>query len=196
MSRYWYGRRRSKSVRIEDFIFLLLLVLIAAIFYPPARPIIASMWYVYAFAIVIIGIAIGIKIHHQYKLSKAGIYEIDKMSGTDFEMFLTSLFTKLGYKVVHTGTIGDWGSDLILEKDGVKIAVQAKRYQGSVGPDAVREVNTVIKPRNCTNGMVITNSYYTEEAKMLAKANNITLWNRDDLVNTILKLKEVSPKRI
>jgi restriction system protein len=137
-----------------------------------------------------LGIIIGIKIYHRYKLSKAGISEVDKMSGTDFEMFLSSLFNKLGYKVQHTGKIGDLGSDLIIEMGGVKIAVQAKRYTGNVGPDAVREVNTVMRPRNCTLGMVVTNSYYTNEAKYLAKQNNITLWDRNDLVNNILKTQK------
>jgi len=133
------------------------------------------------------GVIIASKIYHYRRLSKAGIYEVDKMSGTDFEIFLSSLFSKLGYKVQHTGKTGDLGSDLVIEMGGARIAVQAKRYEGNVGPDAVREVNTVMRPRNCASGMVVTNSYYTSEAKYLAKQNNIALWNRNDLVNNILK---------
>jgi restriction system protein len=161
-----------------------------AIAYPPVRQIIASVWYIYAFAILILVIFVAFKLYHQYKLSKAGISEVDKMSGQDFEMFLYSLFSKLGYKVQHTGKIGDLGSDLIIEMDGIRTAVQAKRWKGNIGPDAVREVNTVIKPRNCTLGMVVTNSFYTNEAEYLAKQNNIALWDRNDLVNNILKSRE------
>jgi restriction system protein len=190
MSRYWRRHRSNKSAKPEDLIALLLFILILSVFYPPIRPAIMSVWYIYAFAILALGVWIGYKIYRLRKLSKAGIYEVDKMSGTDFEMFLSSLFSKLGYRVEHTGKIGDWGSDLIIEQDGVKIAVQAKRYQGNVGPDAVREVNTVMKPRNCTLGMVVTNSFYTQEAKMLAKSNNIALWDRNDLVNNILKAQK------
>lgn len=146
-----------------------------------------TVWYLYAFALLAITVIGASKLYHQYKLSKAGIYEVDKMSGQDFENFLMSLFQRLGYKVQHTGKTGDLGSDLIIEMDGIRTAVQAKRYKQRVGPDAIREVNTVIKPRNCTLGMVVTNSYYTNEAEYLAKQNNIVLWDRNDLVNNILK---------
>jgi len=192
VSRYWRRRKSYNSGHPEDFIFLLLVVLVLSIFYPPIRQAVASVWYIYAFAILVIGVIVVNKIYRQYKLSKAGIYEVDKMSGTDFEMFLSGLFSKLGYKVQHTGRIGDLGSDLIIEKGGVRIAVQAKRYKENVGPDAIREVNTVIRPRNCTLGMVVTNSYYTNEAKYLAKQNDITLWDRDDLVNNILKAQKLA----
>jgi len=187
MSRSWRKHKRYNSGRPEDLIFLLLVTLVLSIIYPPIRQVIISFWYIYTFGILGIGIIVAIKIYHQYQLSKAGIYEVDKMSGTDFEMFLVSLFSKLGYKAQHTGETGDLGSDLIIEMGGVKIAVQAKRYTGNVGPDAVREVNTVMRPRNCTLGMVVTNSYYTDEAKYLAKQNNIALWDRNDLVSNILK---------
>jgi restriction system protein len=190
MSRYWHKRRKYNSGRPDDIIFLLLFVLILSIFYPPIRPVIYSVWYIYVFAVLIIVAMIGYKIYHYQKLSKAGIFEIDKMNGTDFEIFLTSLFSKLGYKVQHVGRIGDYGADLIIEMNGLRIAVQAKRYKDNVGPDAVREVNTVIKPRNCSQGMVVTNSFYTQEAIFLAKSNNITLWNRNDLVNNILKTQK------
>ena len=167
-------------------------MLVLSVFYPPIRQSVISVWYLYAFAIVVIAVIGANKIYHQYKLSKAGIYEVDKMSGQDFENFLMSLFQRLGYKVQNTGKTGDLGSDLIIEMDGIRTAVQAKRYKQRVGPDAVREVNTVIKPRNCTLGMVVTNSFYTNEAEYLAKQNNIALWDRNDLVNNILKSRNVT----
>jgi len=38
-----------------------------------------------------------------------------------------------------TATTGDYGADLILTKDRQRIAVQANRYRGSVGVQAVQE---------------------------------------------------------
>jgi restriction system protein len=187
MSRNWRRRKKYNSGRPEDLIFLLLVTLVLSIIYPPIRQVVMSFWYIYAFAIFGIGIIVAIKIYHQYQLSKAGIYEVDKMSGTDFEMFLVSLFSKLGYNAQHTGEIGDLGSDLVVEINGLKTAVQAKRWDNNVGPDAVREVLAVIKPRGCNFGMVVTNSYFTQEAKYLAKSNNITLWDRNTLIKSILK---------
>ncbi len=151
--------------------------------------IIIKNWWLFVLLLVMMITIIAIKIYNYQRIRKAGISEVDKMSGVDFEVFLTSLFTKLGYSVKQVGRTGDLGSDLIIEMNDLKIAVQAKRYKNKVGPDAIREVNTVIKPRNCDLGMVVTNSNYTNEAMYLAKKNNITLWDRNDLINNILKTK-------
>lgn len=181
--------RRRRKISLEEGIVFLIVAFVLATVSEKMRSLIISAWYVYAIMLAVIIGTLGIRVYHLRRLSKAGIKEIDAMSGTDFERFLAGFFSKLGYHVEHTGHIADLGVDLILKKDGKRIALQAKRYQGNVGPDAVREVVTVLKPRNCESGMVVTNSYYTEEAKMLARANDIVLWNRNDLVNTILKFK-------
>lgn len=181
-------RHRQQKFRLEEGILLLIVGFILAISNEKARSMMVSIWYIYAIIFITITWAIGGRMYHRYKLSKAGINEIDVMSGTDFELFLSSLFSKQGYRVEHTGHTADLGVDLILIKDGMRLALQAKRYQGNVGPDAVREVVTALKLKNCESGMVVTNSYYTQETKLLAQANNVLLWNRDDLVNNILKI--------
>lgn len=38
--------------------------------------------------------------------------------------------------------------------------------------------------------MVVTNSYYTKQARELAKANDVQLWDRRDLVNALLSVKK------
>ncbi|MGH7193327.1 MAG: restriction endonuclease, partial [Candidatus Saccharimonadales bacterium] len=55
------------------------------------------------------------------------------MSGTDFEKYLADVFRKAGYAVEHVGRSGDHGADLIIEKDAIRTAVQAKRQKDSVG---------------------------------------------------------------
>lgn len=194
MARYWYRHRyyhrRNNTPKPEELGVLLLMAMFLFIFVPQTRQLFSQIWYIYTFGAAVLLFLVANKVYKQYRLSKAGIDEVDKMSGQDFENFLCSLFSKLGYKVQHTGHTGDLGSDLIIEMGGARIAVQAKRYQENVGPDAVREVNTVIKPRNCTSGWVVTNSHFTEEAKELARANNIILWDREELINNILKSKE------
>lgn len=79
----------------------------------------------------------------KHKLEKAlgqsGMYDIDNMDGFLFEGYLVVLFKKLGYKPQVTKKVGDYGADLIL-KGKKKIVVQAKRYKGNVGLQAVQEV--------------------------------------------------------
>lgn len=189
MNKY-HGHRKSKKDNPEVLFLLLIAFIILSFFNPPMLQMLIKFWYIYFFAFVCLVIWISNKIYHYYKLSKANIDEVDNMSGPDFELFLCSLFRKLGYEVIHTGKSGDLGCDLTVLKDGVRTAVQAKRYKGNVGPDAVQEVVAALKPKNCTIGIVVTNSNYTEEAKFLANSNNIILWNRDELVNNILKTQE------
>ena len=104
------------------------------------------------------------------------------MTGVEFENFLMYHFRKLGYKVKTTPTSNDYGADLILTKNGHRICVQAKRYKSNVGNSAVQEVCAAMAYYKCDSGMVVTNSYFTTNAKNLAKANNIKLWDRDSIV--------------
>ncbi len=124
---------------------------------------------------------------HIYKIRKAGLYQIDLMSGTDFEIFLEHLFLDLGYKVQRVGHLGDYGADLIIEKDNIKTAVQAKRWNSPVNIKAVQEIYTAKAHYNATESMVITNSHFTYNAKKLAKENNVELVDRSKLASLILQ---------
>jgi len=119
--------------------------------------------------------------------------EIDQMSGRDFEKYLEKLFIKLKYRVNRVGTCsynhrGDFGADLIVEKDGIKTAIQAKCHSSCVGISSIREVLGAINYYNCQKAMVVTNSYFTNDAQIQAIVSNIKLWNRDKLINVISEL--------
>lgn len=79
---------------------------------------------------------------------------------------------------------------LLLKKDGIRTVVQAKRYKGKVGVKAIQEVIGAKGYYNCDRAMVITNSYFTRQAKELADKNGVELWNRIDLANNLLKIKK------
>lgn len=121
------------------------------------------------------------------QLSKSGILAIDKMTGSGFETRLTILFKKLGYSVKQVGNQkGDYGVDLVIGKDGTKTTVQAKCYKKwKVGEDAIREVLAGKSVYGCSQGWVITNSQFTYMAKKLAKANQIKLIDRWELIKLL-----------
>lgn len=125
------------------------------------------------------------------RFSKADIYMVDKMSGEEFESFLENLFIKMGYLVTHTGSSSkfqsDFGADLIIEKDSIKTAVQAKRWKGNVTEKSVQEVVTAKAVYGCANAMVVTNSYFSKHALNLADANKVVLWDRNKLTSEILR---------
>lgn len=136
------------------------------------------------------------KLFRLFQLQKAGIFEIDKMTGEEFERRLAILFTNLGYKVIQTGKpFGDYGVDLVVEKDGKRTAVQAKCYKKRlVREDAVREVYSGMNYYKCGEAMVVTNSNYSRMAWILAKSNGVKLWNRNYLAKVLITEKKLSQK--
>ena len=64
----------------------------------------------------------------------------DEMEGHEFEYFCADLLEKRGFEEVEvTKGSGDYGVDILAEKDGVTYAIQCKRYDGPVGVKAVQE---------------------------------------------------------
>lgn len=135
---------------------------------------------------IIMGLILVYREFRYYRLSKTGIFDIDKMTGTEFEERLMVLYRNLGYKVTHIGGTGDAGVDLIIEKYGRKTAVQAKRYQGYVGEAAVQQVHTGKDYYKCDDAILVSNSNFTQMAWKVAKATNIKLWSRNYLIKVLL----------
>lgn len=133
-----------------------------------------------------IGFKIWLKTRHTARLRKAGIKEIDIMTGEEFEQFLGQLFKRRGFKVSYTATSGDYGADLILKDGKDIIAVQAKRYSSTVGVKAVQEIIGAVKMYDANEAWVVTNSYFTKQAIKLANINDVYLIDRQELIDMIL----------
>jgi len=164
-----------------------------------STPLFLQFWYVWLLLIIIGVAAIGIKIYKQIKLSQSGIFEIDQMTGEEFEERLKILFTHLGYKSNRTSKgkgVPDYGADLVLEKNGIKTVVQAKRWRRDffVGEDAVRQAYAAKNYYNCTEAMVVTNTNFSNMAWNLAKVNSVKLWNRPYLIRMLLEENEKTSK--
>lgn len=119
------------------------------------------------------------------KTSGYTINDIDLMTGYEFENFIAELFSKTGYETEVTKASGDQGIDVIVSKNGVKIGVQTKCYSGTVGNRAIQEAVAGKNFYRLDKAMVVTNSYFTESAQQLARANSIVLWDRNILKEKI-----------
>ncbi|MFA5240982.1 MAG: restriction endonuclease [Sulfuricella sp.] len=109
--------------------------------------------------------------------------DLDLHSGTEFEEFLAGLFRAQGYSAELTPVTGDYGADLILSKDGRRIAVQAKRYMGSVGVSAVQEALSGQAYYQCDAAWVATTGTFTANALELAKKSGVKMIGRSDIGN-------------
>ncbi len=107
--------------------------------------------------------------------------KIDKLSGKAFEHYLAVQFRRLGYRVSLTEDSNDYGADLILKKRGKTIVVQAKRYDRNIGISAVQEVVGSVAYYEADKAMVVSNQYFTKNAKNLARQNDVVLWGREEI---------------
>ena len=104
---------------------------------------------------------------------------LDGMEGHDFEFFCADLLERRGFVDVEvTRSSGDYGVDVLAEKDGVTYAIQCKRYDGPVGVKAVQEAYAGRDFYDRMVGAVMTNQYFTDPAVAAARKLKILLWDR------------------
>lgn len=117
--------------------------------------------------------------HNNYYNDYDEVSAIDGMEGHNFEYFCADILKKNGfYDVKVTKGSGDQGVDILAEKDGIKYAIQCKNYSTYLGNTPIQEVNAGKTFYNCHVGVVMTNSYFTQGAKDLAKATGVLTWDR------------------
>jgi restriction system protein len=122
------------------------------------------------------------------RLSRAGMFEIDRMGGHEFEAKLALMFRSLGYRAEIVGSNGgDYGGDLVVSKGGTRTIVQAKCWKKNVGVKAIQEAVAAKAMYRAEEAMVVTNSRFTKQAHELARKNRVKLWGRDELVVALLK---------
>ena len=107
---------------------------------------------------------------------------LDEMEGHEFEYFCAELLQENGfYEVEVTKGSGDYGIDILAEKDGVTYAIQCKRYSDLVGVKAVQEAYAGRDYYDRMVGAVLTNQYFTTPAVEAARKLKILLWDREYL---------------
>lgn len=110
---------------------------------------------------------------------KAAPSGIDEMEGHDFEYFCAGLLEKRGFLEVEvTKGSGDYGVDILAEKDGITYAIQCKCYHSPIGVKAVQEAYAGRDYYDRMVGAVMTNQYFTAPAVEAAKKLKILLWDR------------------
>ena len=147
-------RKRRNNESWEGLILVVVLLLVAY-----------KIITIKQFILVGIIMFLGILLIHKIKSNRirkryinSGIFQVDKMSGEEFERYLKCHFEKLGFKVELTPKSHDYGADLIMRKDGERIVIQAKRYKESVGIKAVQEIIGALQYYKADKGYVVTNS--------------------------------------
>lgn len=93
-----------------------------------------------------------------------------------------------GAKIESTPVSGDQGADVLVTIEGIKFAIQAKRYTGVVGNAAVQEVFAAQQFYEADYAMVVTTSRYTNPAQALAQKIGVELSTADDYLRRMQQL--------
>lgn len=108
---------------------------------------------------------------------------IDIMDGHQFEHFCADLLRQNGFTNVEvTQASGDYGIDVLAEKEGVTYAIQCKCYSDNVGNHAVQEAHSGAAYYGRMVPVVMTNRYFTRAAKETASQIHVLLWDRDKIL--------------
>ena len=112
------------------------------------------------------------------KCRRRSVDTFEDMEGHEFEYFCADLLKNHGFcEVEVTRGSGDYGIDILAEKDGVTYAIQCKRYATPVGVKAVQEAYAGRDYYDRMVGAVMTNQYFTTPAVEAAKKLKILLWD-------------------
>jgi restriction system protein len=104
-----------------------------------------------------------------------------------FEKIVDLVYQKHGYNSTRRGGASpDGGIDLVIEKDGQKLAVQCKQWKTwKVGVKPVREFLGALKDAGIERGVFVTLNGYSEPAKQLADKHGIEMLNETELAKML-----------
>ena len=143
------------------------------------------IWIIGILAVLVLAAAAGVVLCRRFRKRYADD-ELDEMEGLDFEYYCAELLRNRGFiEVEVTKSSGDYGIDILAEKEGVTYAIQCKRYNGPVGVNAVQEAYAGRDFYDRMVGCVLTNQYFTQPAVDAAQKLKILLWDRDYLEEMI-----------
>ena len=124
-------------------------------------------------------------------VDKRFVSETDVLSGLDqrpnlmdltpseFESLITNLFTKMGLETRLTQASRDGGVDCVAYDQrpviGGKVVIQAKRYKGTVGVSAVRDLFGTVHNEGASKGILVTTSGYGKASFEFANGKPLEL---------------------
>jgi restriction system protein len=184
------SRRKSKATtRLLGWLILIPILLLVDLGHRSEAPLLG----IGIVAILVVAVTVLAKAAAQRRREiayvQSGMAEIDTMPGIEFEKYVAARLHNAGWAVRPTAVIGDYGVDLIANKDGQRIAIQCKRYSKPVGPPAVQQVVAGAVHYRCTSSAVVSNQEFTTAAKQLAADNRCRLVGRAKLLTPTLGMK-------
>lgn len=178
------GGRRKRGGSFWGWVFLLLLLGVA-IQQSPALGILLGLFIVGAIAVRVV---LAWKRYDPESLA-SDILDLVPGDGAQLEVLVADIMRAAGYRVSTPAGAGDQGVDVLAERDGRRIAIQCKNYAAPVGNKPVQEVFAGMAHYGATDGWVVAPEGFTPGAVELARSCNVTLIDRDALLDMASQLR-------
>ena len=115
------------------------------------------------------------------------------LDGWEFEEETAKVFRLNGYKAEVTKKTGDGGADIILYKDGIKIAAQCKHYRNPVSVKVARELNGIKDDLRADKLLLIASSGVTKSCtEFLSNKPYFKVMDLEDIIR--IGLRPISHK--
>lgn len=123
---------------------------------------------------------------NKHKTIAKKVEQLYELTPREFEEWTANLFNSLGYeKITLTPQSNDKGIDVLAEKNGMKIAVQCKKFKGLVVSPDIQKFIGAIKYAEVDKGFLITTGTYSVEAEKMAISSSIEIYDKVRLVDLI-----------
>lgn len=109
-----------------------------------------------------------------------------ELTPNEFESLITNLFSKMGLETKQTQASRDGGVDCVAFDNrpifGGKVVIQAKRYRGTVGVSAVRDLYGTVHNEGAGKGILVTTSGYGQASFDFANGKPLELIDGGNLL--------------
>ena len=107
--------------------------------------------------------------------------ELAVMTPVGFEMHCAQVLQSQGWICCATRASGDFGVDVLAERQGRRVAIQVKKWRSRVDLSAVQQAATGAAMYGASAAAVVSVSGYQASAVRLARANRVLLLSYNDL---------------
>jgi HJR/Mrr/RecB family endonuclease len=101
--------------------------------------------------------------------------------GLQFERRCVDALAEAGFSAALTPTSGDFGSDIVAEKNALRYVVQCKSGKKPAGISSVQEASSAVIYYEVDYGIVVSEAGFTSSAVRLASRTSIALVTLDEL---------------
>lgn len=119
---------------------------------------------------------------YTYWVETASLNYWMSLDGHQFEDAVSAVYRSNGYTAKVSKHGGDGGVDIVLEKDGHRIAVQCKAHKKQIGPSVARDLYGTMAHFGFDEGIIVSRSGFTAGVYDFVHGKPISLKTLNDLL--------------